>query len=65
MANEKQLGTIQETTMFGPDYKHGAGTPSAAAASSGLRQADNSSAYWLVGLIGILLVVRLVWERAT
>jgi hypothetical protein len=65
MGHKEDLGTIQETTMFGPDYKSGAGKPSAAAAASGLKQgSDISSTVWILILIVGLIGIRVLWERA-
>jgi len=58
-----QPGTISRYQLF-PDEKGAPQAPSPAAAASGLRQADNSSALWLVGLIGVLVAVRWIWERS-
>jgi hypothetical protein len=56
-------GTISAAEMFGyqsPRVKE----PQASAAASGLTESQALPAIWFVGLIGALIVLRMVWERA-
>ncbi len=59
----KILGTISRAEMFGyenPTVKE----PQASAAASGLTESQSLPAFWFVGLIGALFLLRLIWERA-
>jgi len=58
-------GTIDSTSMFGYDTKGKVAKPTAASAASGLKQADSAPAIWFVALVGILVVLRVVWESSS
>jgi hypothetical protein len=64
MAQKERIGTIDESSMFGYDKKGNTPNPPASAAASGLKEVDSSPAYWFVGLIGVLLFSRVIWEYA-
>jgi hypothetical protein len=60
---KQDLGTIPAAALFG--YSHASGKDAPSATATGLRKPDILPALWFVGLIGVLVLFRLVWESSS